>query len=265
MLKPQISVKNCQNTPVFYRLISVLCWYSYNKTSVFHCHVLITLAALALQLARIGQEFFRHCSAPMAFDPVKGRYLKVDSVTNSCPGGWWDTVGLNLVSRCFKILTFHVIHFDLPFFPAIPRCSFRTMKIAVRKSAGLHWLHLLFAAVGGMSTVTCLTTRSSTRWSSTLARRWWDKPMRRGCGHWTLVGWGATTGGRHPLNEVIICNYQLGRMIRMVAKFGWCKVAKVGHASWSVAWGDFHHPFSLRPGPIWDESTTWQFSAPSHQ
>jgi len=33
---------------------------------------------------RVGdKEFFRHCSAPMAFDPVKGRYLKVDSVTNS--------------------------------------------------------------------------------------------------------------------------------------------------------------------------------------
>ena len=38
----------------------------------------------------------------------------------------------------------------------------------------------LFATVGGTSTVTCLTTRSSTPWWSTLARRWWDKPMRRG-------------------------------------------------------------------------------------
>eukprot|EP00913_Durusdinium_trenchii_P013623 g12792.t2 len=33
---------------------------------------------------RVGdKEFFRHCSAPMAFDPVKGQYLKVDSATNS--------------------------------------------------------------------------------------------------------------------------------------------------------------------------------------
>ena len=29
------------------------------------------------------QEFFKHCSAPMAFDPVKGRYLKIDAETNS--------------------------------------------------------------------------------------------------------------------------------------------------------------------------------------
>ena len=33
---------------------------------------------------RALQEFFRHCSAPMAFDPVKGRYLKIDADTNSC-------------------------------------------------------------------------------------------------------------------------------------------------------------------------------------
>ncbi|CAE7503510.1 exgA [Symbiodinium natans] len=33
---------------------------------------------------RVGdKEFFRHCSAPMAFDPVKGRYLKIDADTNS--------------------------------------------------------------------------------------------------------------------------------------------------------------------------------------
>ncbi|CAE7765362.1 PIN1 [Symbiodinium sp. CCMP2456] len=33
---------------------------------------------------RVGdKEFFRHCSAPMAFDPVKGRYLKIDAETNS--------------------------------------------------------------------------------------------------------------------------------------------------------------------------------------
>lgn len=43
------------------------------------------------------QEFFRHCSAPMAFDPVKGRYLKVDSVTNSCP----RTLGVNRSGRCY--------------------------------------------------------------------------------------------------------------------------------------------------------------------
>ncbi|CAJ1400856.1 unnamed protein product [Effrenium voratum] len=29
------------------------------------------------------EEFFKHCSAPMAFDPVKGCYLKIDASTNS--------------------------------------------------------------------------------------------------------------------------------------------------------------------------------------
>ncbi|CAE7628333.1 exgA [Symbiodinium pilosum] len=33
---------------------------------------------------RVGdKEFFKHCSAPMAFDPVKGRYFKIDADTNS--------------------------------------------------------------------------------------------------------------------------------------------------------------------------------------
>ncbi|CAE7564229.1 unnamed protein product, partial [Symbiodinium necroappetens] len=40
-------------------------------------------ARASLSLLSLRSEFFRHCSAPMAFDPVKGRYLKIDAETNS--------------------------------------------------------------------------------------------------------------------------------------------------------------------------------------
>lgn len=54
-------------------------------------------------MARIGQEFFRHCSAPMAFDPVKGRYLKVDSVTNSCARRFKITTSMLSFPMCVQL------------------------------------------------------------------------------------------------------------------------------------------------------------------
>lgn len=80
---------------------------------MFHCQVELP----ALQMARIGQEFFRHCSAPMAFDPVKGRYLKVDSVTNSCARR--RTVGHRWFEPGFKIPTSMLSFYSKMVFPKI--------------------------------------------------------------------------------------------------------------------------------------------------
>ena len=141
------------------------------KTSMFHCQVELP----ALQMARIGQEFFRHCSAPMAFDPVKGRYLKVDSVTNSCARR--RTVGHRWFEPGFKIPTSML---SFPMCVQLFQDGFSKNPWKKTSFFNSFCRDQLFATVGGTSTVTCLTTRSSTPWWSTLARRWWDKPMRRG-------------------------------------------------------------------------------------